>query len=84
MATAKKPVVQQTVELPGSGRLVYKSDKKWYFQTVTGGVVVSESPITAAEANKLKGTPAERGAVSPGGGQPARVQERPTTPNSQK
>ena len=84
MATAKKPVVQQTVELPGSGRLVYKSDKKWYFQTVTGGVVVSESPITAAEANKLKGTPAERGAVSPGGGQPARVQERPTTPNIQK
>lgn len=84
MATAKQPVIQQTVDLPGSGRLVYKSDKKWYYQTVTGGVVVSESQISSAEANKLKGTPAQRGAVSPGGGQPSRAVERPTSATAQK
>jgi hypothetical protein len=66
MAESKKPVIVQTVELRGSGRLVRKSDNKWYYQTVTGGVVTTETPVKASEAREAQrsGQPAFRGTTA--------------------
>jgi hypothetical protein len=66
--------IVQTVDVSGPGRYVLKSDGKWYYQLVSGGIVTSESIVKKAEVDQAKAsTPAQRGAVSPGGGEQNRI-----------